>query len=305
MPQLNGDQPPRYYYHSSHRSDPRPDKPHRERRISGKVKATFSVIMIAALLFTLPHLPFLFGTAHATQVTKPVETFDQMSRNINTIIANNSAITFGVSIIDTSDGKQTNFGQTTAMTAASVSKLLTAAYFLHQVESGQQNLSQTLDDGNTASTDINQMLTVSSDPAWSALNDELGNDQLQSYANSLGVYSYQVSDNTMSPPGTADLYAKLYEGKLLNATDTKLVLGYLKQANYRDLVVPAVPNYDTIYHKAGEFSDDVNDATIITNGHKTIILVIYTDGNGNYDWVQRAHLMQQITDHALRYYQLN
>lgn len=191
------------------------------------------------------------------------------------------------------------------MTAASVSKILTAADFLQEVEKGQQTLSETLDDGNTASYDIQQMIVVSDDDSWEELNEQLTYPQMQSYADSIGVNSYQWQNNTLSAYDTANMLTKLWERKLLNATNTNLILGYMKQANYRQYIVPAVPTYDTIYHKIGLDDDDVNDAAIITNGKTTISLVIFTDGNGIYDWTNRATLMQQITKDFLAYYGLN
>ena len=47
-------------------------------------------------------------------------------------------------------------------------------------------------------------------------------------------------------------------------------------------------------HKVGEDDDDVHDAAIITNGQHYVILVIFTDGNGVYDWGARAQLMQTV-----------
>ena len=79
----------------------------------------------------------------------------------------------------------------------------------------------------------------------------------------------------------------------------------MKQANYRQYMVPAIPSYDTIYHKIGLYNDNVNDAAIITGDNQVISLVIFTNGNGTYDWPDRAILMQQITKAFLTYYGLS
>jgi hypothetical protein len=229
----------------------------------------------------------------------------KLNSSINSIIQSNPNITFGISIENLNDNTQLNYGEIGPMTSASVSKVLTATDFLKRVELGEESINEILDDGNTASADINSMITVSDDSAWGALNDEISYSQLQDYGGQLGLSSYDAQTNSLSPSDTAKLFSKLYEGKLLNAAHTKLVLSYMLKANYRLFIIPAVPGSDTVYHKVGELDDDVNDAAIITNGKQTIVLSIYTDGNGTYDWPSRAILMQQITTAALDYYKLN
>jgi beta-lactamase class A len=246
----------------------------------------------------------LEDSANIALATPPIS-LTALNNLIGDIIQDNSGITFGISMINLSDNSQLNYGETEPMEAASVSKILTATDFLNQVELGNESLGETLEDGNSASYDLQQMITVSDDNAWASLNDELGYDQLQDYANQLELDSYDASANNLSASDTATLLSQLYHGKLLDPTDTQLMLSYMKVANYRSFIVPAVPSHDTVYHKVGEVYDNVNDAAIITNGKQSIVLVIYTNGNGTYNWTERATLMQQITRAALRYYHLD
>jgi beta-lactamase class A len=230
----------------------------------------------------------------------------QFNNEINTIIKNNSSVDFGISVKDLSTGSQLNYGDTSSMTSASVSKILTATDFLDQVEQGNESLGETLEDGNTASYDLQQMITVSDDNAWESLNDDLGYSQIQSYANNqLGLSSYDADQNTLSSSDTANLLAQLYQGKLLNQSDTQLLLSYMETANYRTFIIPAVPSSDTVYHKVGEYGNEINDAAIITNGKQTIVLSIYTNSDNSVSNDQIANLMQEITKDSLSYYQLN
>ncbi len=206
-----------------------------------------------------------------------------------------------MSIIDPADGKLAQYGDSGAFDSASVGKLITAADFLHQVEAGQESLSENLG-GNTAQYELQQMIVVSDDDAWTTLNNELGYGQLQTYATQLGLSGYNATSDTIGSSDIALLLEKLYNGQLLNATDTQLFLGYMKQANYRDFIVPAVPSGDTIYHKIGLINDNVHDAAIITHGTQALVLVIFTNGNGVYNWPARATAMQQITKDALAAY---
>jgi beta-lactamase class A len=224
-----------------------------------------------------------------------------MANTINGIITQNSNIDMSVSLIDLSNNQAENYGDSQAFTAASTTKVITAADFLHQVEAGQESLSETIN-GSSAEYEIQQMIVVSDDNAWDALNTELGYPQLQAYADSIGVNSFQSIPNTVTSADMALLLQKLYGGQLLNASDTQLLLSYMKQANYREYIVPAVPSGDTIYHKIGLYEDNVHDEAIITNGSKAFVIVIFTNGNGTYNWPGRAQLMQQITKAALTAY---
>lgn len=241
------------------------------------------------------------------QKPHPAKTISLAAMNsaVNGVISKNSDIDFEVAVTDLNNGSQLSFGQSGPMTAASVSKVMTATDFLSQVELGNESLGETLEDGNTAGYDLQQMIVVSDDTSWDSLNDELGYTQLQSYANNIGLSSYDYETNTLSAQDTATLFSELYQGKLLNHSDTQLLLGYMQQANYRNLIIPAVPSSDTVYHKVGEYDDNVNDAAIITNGKQTIVLVIFTNGNGIYDWSDRATMIQSITTPILEYFNLD
>lgn len=310
------------YYYSSQRTAqsqpppgyPAPKPPRRRRRWLRRVVGLVCVVAIVLIggHFALHRQPApkpkpaqAKTATHVVTVPAVSEpsssTLATMGNQINTILQQNSAIDFSVSITNLNNNQAQHFGDTAAFTAASVTKLITAAYFLNQVEAGQQTLTETIN-GSSAEYELQQMIVVSDDNAWDALNTQLGYAALQSYANNLGLASFQSVPNTVTSDDIASLLQKLYEGSLLNASDTNLLLSWMKQANYRTYIVPAVPSSDTIYHKIGLYEDFVNDAAIITNGQKSIVLVIFTNGNGTYDWTNRATLMQQITTAVLNTY---
>jgi len=233
------------------------------------------------------------------------QSFAAMNDAVNSIIQANPTITFEVAVTDINTGDQVHFGQTGPMTAASVSKILTATDYFKQVELGKRTMQLVLEDGSTASYDMQQMIVVSNDTAWDAFRDNLTYAQLQAYGQALGITNFQSQANTLSAPDTANLLGLLYKGQLLNSSDTALLLSYMKLANYRTYILPAIPSSDTVYHKIGLYEDNVNDATIIANGKQTIALVIFTNGNGTYNWPNRAILMQDIAKPILKYYQLD
>jgi len=221
--------------------------------------------------------------------------------SVNQLIAANPAISFSVSTIDLSGGVSQHFGVSDPMEAASVGKLLTAAVFLEEVEKGHASLSAELG-GETSQAQLRQLIQQSDDNAWELFNDALGHDTLLAYAQNHHLDSYNVSDNTIGTDDVARLLRDLYQGQLLNAAHTKLLLSYMQNTNYEDFITPAVPSYDKIYHKVGLVDDNVNDAAIITSHDQAFVLVIFTDGHGTQDWDSRAALIQKITTQALKTY---
>jgi beta-lactamase class A len=228
----------------------------------------------------------------------PIDTA-ALDSQINTIISQNTDVVFGVSIEDLNTGSVHNYGNGGAMTAASVTKVLTAVAYLKQVELGNRSLNTVMSNGYTAQQNMEQMIVVSDNDAWHILNDNLGYSQLQDYAHSIGLASYSSSSNSISAADTTKLLGDLYGRTLINESNTQLLLSYMERANYRDLIIPAVPEYDTVYHKAGEYLVNLNDAAIITNGDKTIAISIFTKSTGNYNKSRVAGLMQQMTTPAL------
>ncbi len=239
--------------------------------------------------------------AHAAAEAARRSRISSFSSQVNAILQANPAITFSVTAIDMATGAEQHTGSSDSFDAASTGKLLTAAAFFHEVEQGQLSLQQTID-GQTAQTLLQQMITVSDDTAWLELNDTIGHDELAAYARSIGIADYDADSNLLGSSDVALVLQKLWAGALMNASDQKLLLGWMQQANYRDFIVPAVPSADTVYHKAGEDEDNVHDAAIITNGDHTIALVIFSNGNGTYQWESRAALFQQITAAAIKDY---
>ncbi len=243
-----------------------------------------------------------FSSPTATVITSPSATaLATMGTQINSILSQNSDIDMAVSLINPNNNQSENYGDQNPFTAASTTKVITAAYFLNQVEAGSQSLNENVG-GKSAEDEVQQMIVLSDDTAWDNLRDLLGYSNEQSYAQSIGLDSFNSVNNTLSCSDMALIMEKLWEGKLLSPADTDLLLGYLKDANYRQYIVPAVPHEDMIYHKAGFYGDNVDDAAIITSGQKVFVIVIYTNGNGEYDWNSRAQIMQSIVKVALPVY---
>ncbi len=235
---------------------------------------------------------------------KPVDTAT-LDSEINQILNNNKDIEIGVSIKFLNTGQVHNYGSSDPFTAASVTKVLTAVDYYKQVELGNKSLDTIMSNGQTAEHNIEQMIVVSDNDAWHILNENLTYQQLQDYAHSIGLASYSYDGNTIAARDVTKLLADMYQRKLISEANTVQLLSYMERANYRDLVIPAVPETNTVYHKAGEYDGNLHDATIITDTADTIILTIFTHSLGSYSKSHVASIMQQITTPTLATFHLN
>lgn len=261
-----------------------------------------ALVAIGLLVFKLGSQVKTADHAAALAANEHRQTQRQAFANTaNKVINSNPGITFSVAAIDLNTNSQQVFGSTDPMEAASVGKLLTAALFLHETENRQASLGQTIGDGN-AKDELQLLIQQSDDTAWQYFNDFLGHAALQDYAQSLGLASYDVDANSISTTDVAKLLRQLYLGHLLDARDTHLLLSFMTNTNYEDIVTPAVPTGDKIYHKVGLIDDNVNDAAIITSGQKSLVLVVFTDGHGAQNWDQRAGMIQQIAAACIQAY---
>ena len=242
-------------------------------------------------------------TASAKHAPADSPALSQMSSSITSILSQNSTVETSVNLIDLNNGQAEHYGVTSnTFQAGSTAKIIAAVDWLHQVEIGKQTMSETVGP-DTAANDVDQMITVSNDPDWKAIEAKLGYNNLQSYATSLGLSNYESFNNSLPSSDIALILQKLWNGSVLNKADTQLLLGYMKAANYREYIVPAIPSEDTIYHKIGFYETYLNDAAIVTHGNQAFAIVIFTNGTSDaYPWPARATMMQAITKAALQYY---
>ncbi len=263
---------------------------------------TFLVILAAKSL-----LPSMQSKAHgqslsALNLTKKSAPINQalMASQINQVI-NNSNLEVGVSIIDLTNSQRYDYGLgDTEYIAASTTKLLSASLFLHDVEQGQDSLSQPLGD-STAQAEMQKMIVISDDDAWEDFNNLLGHPALLQYARSLGMNSYDPDNNTITSDDLALLLERLYQGKLLNTQHTNLLLGYMAKADYTQYIGAVIPSGVKFYHKIGFLDDRVMDAAIIDNGRHPYVLVIFTkDPSGDsYNQTEGAEVFHDITTATL------
>lgn len=249
------------------------------------------VVVVCLIVASALFLPHVMARPKPTPspVLSPI-----LAKNISSIITHNNQYTIGVALEDLSDGTTQTFGTTSPFVAASTSKVLVACAYYHLVETGQAALTDTLG-AYPAQFQIQEMVNDSSNDSWHLLTTAIGDNQLQAYAQSIGI-DYDIGTNSLTPMAMATLLSKLYKGTLLNHADTTQLLGYMQQTNDEELIPAALPSDVTVYHKYGELDGELHDASIIVKNGHAYAFVIYTqrqDDDTTPD--NRVTLIHQLT----------
>lgn len=234
--------------------------------------------------------------------------YSKLTSQIDSILANNSDIRVGISLVTMPKNFQKNYGDNTPFVAASTTKVLVGCYFLHEVEQGKHSLNDPMGI-NKSGWQLQQMINQSNDDSWSLFNNLLGGNNIQNYAKSIGLNSFVFSSNLISPSDEAVLLQKLYENKLLNPSNTKMLLSYMQNTNDESLIPNALPDDANVYHKYGELLDNdvennknlVHDAAIITYKKRSFVLTIYSSRESSLNLESRQLLIKQITQAVIDY----
>lgn len=247
------------------------------------------------------HLPFVQQTIlHHHVGKKPIDTV-ALSAALAPIIGSDPSVKISVATVDLDNGQAATFGSNDPFVAASTAKLITAACFLHNVEQGVDSLDEQLN-GYSAQFQLQQMINQSDNDSWNALNDDIGLGNLLKYAQTHGVDSYNLDQNSLTAADEARLLAKLYSGQLLNQQHTQLLLGFMQHTNEEEMIPAAVPAGVTVYHKYGLLGGDLHDVGILTYQGHAVALAIYTDADDLSDQKARMATIQAITHTVVQHY---
>lgn len=253
-------------------------------------------ILIAALLAVNTSLSE-GRTLHAIQTAEfhAFKELDQgaLDTSMAAIVRDNPGLNLSISITDLQTDHTSHYGEDAEFMAASIGKLVTATLFLHEVELNTRDLNK-LYGRLPASVQLEKLLVESDNQAWQLFNNDLTHDKLNTYAKDIGLKTYNASDNTVTSSDIALLLSKLASGKLLNNEHTDTLLSYLKRATMRAYLVAGTPNDATIYHKTGYLKDRMHDASIITKGDRSFVLVVFSKTVGDYNFERSATVFQAI-----------
>lgn len=214
--------------------------------------------------------------------------------DLTPILNKYSGIDVSVTLIDINSGAKQNYGSNEPYKAASVTKLITAAMFLNETETGRATLEETIG-GFSAKEQLSALINQSNNASWTLLEDRLGKDNISAYARRVGITSFDFDKNTISSPDTALLLQKLAKGELLNQTNSELMLGWMKNTVNEDLIPTGLPSGASAAHKYGLVGNNVHDAGVITRGDSRYVLVIFTNSQSPLDYENRKALFADIT----------
>jgi beta-lactamase class A len=191
------------------------------------------------------------------------------------------------------DGVVHEYGDNTKFVAASTAKILAASAYYHLVETGKASLTTRMG-SSTAAVQIRQMVQQSNNDSWALILRAVGHQGLTAYAASLGI-SYDRTVNLLTPAETATTLSLLYSGQLLNPENTAQLLSYMKQTNYETLIPAAVPAGIEVFHKYGLLSGNLHDASVLVQGDRAYVFVVYTLGKNGSDMPARTSIIHQLT----------
>lgn len=196
------------------------------------------------------------------------------------------------------------YGDSSAYIAASTTKVITAVYYLRLVEEGKRTIEQKIGDYN-AKWQIEQMINQSNNNSWYLLNDNLGYSNLEEYALSIGLTSFNSIENTITAEDENLLLQKIYSDELISKEHRDLLLSCMQNTNYETLIPAAVPSDVTVYHKYGLLYNNLHDNSIIVHDGGAIYLTVMTDSESTINYVERTKLFHEIVSLVLEYEQIN
>lgn len=248
------------------------------------------------ITFILLTFGLIYGWIFLLPAFETGPSIDDTEESINAIIDSHPNYDIGVGLIDTKSDKAIILGDTKPFTAASTTKVLTAAITMNAVESGKLSLEKEIND-HTVSWHLQQMVNQSNNESWQALNYTFGEKKIEAYAKKIGLSSYKYKGNILSAGDMAKLLSKLYKGQLMNPAHTKQILGYMQHTN-DDSFIPAIAdtNEITVYHKYGWLDNYVHDTAILVKNDTKWALAIYTHPNdGTTDNNESRNIIHSIT----------
>ncbi|BCW67315.1 hypothetical protein NicSoilB4_20780 [Arthrobacter sp. NicSoilB4] len=216
-----------------------------------------------------------------------------LDAEINAVIRANKAYRVGVALIDLGDGQVHEYGVKTKFVAASTAKILAAEAYYHLVETGKASLTTRMG-ASTAGQQIRQMVQQSNNESWALIMAAVGQKGLTDYAASLGI-PYDRTVNGLTPAEMATTLAELYSGRLLNSANTAQLLSYMQNTNYEVMIPAAAPPGIDVFHKYGLLNGNLHDASILVQGERAVVFVVYTQGKDMSDMAARTRVIQQLT----------
>lgn len=208
---------------------------------------------------------------------------------------------FTVAAKDITTGETYEFGNDKTYDAASTMKLLFASYLYNQASEGTIDLDQTITipagQVQHYGTGIIQnspgpyrytyrelaglMMEKSDNTAAYVLAEKLGKEDLQLFAQSLGMSHTSVEKNTTSAKDMLKVVEAIQKGTFASPEMTSELRGILDDSDFEDRLPAKLPDGAKVYHKTGDaFGGGLHDVGFVEYKGHTYAVSIFTDQQG-------------------------
>lgn len=226
------------------------------------------------------------------------EATTNVQQSLEAVVAQYTDLHIGVELSNLTTGQMVGVNAGDIFTAASTTKVLVAAAYLHQVELGTASFDTDIG-GYSASDMLQQMINQSNNYAWEAFINYLGTDNLRQYALDHELASYNPVSNMFSASDDVELLTQLGNGTLLNPSNTERLLGYMTDTNEEGLIPAALPGGTTVAHKYGILEGKLHDGALVTVNGNRYVLAIYTENDGTELYDRQTEAIHALTKVAL------
>jgi len=212
--------------------------------------------------------------------------------------------TFSLAVYDIKHDEYFGYNDTVSQHAASVSKLLTAAYVFDQAEKGKVNLAAPMGDYNIE-TQIKYLINQSSEDSWGLLDGKFPPAAQNEFAKSLGMSATDISfgKNAMSAKDICTLLKKIAKGELLNEPSRSKLYSYMQNTESENFFSPAfILKKTAFYHKTGKYESEAHDAAIVEYKNP-FVLVVFSNNNNSLDPNERGPILQKVASVILEYFE--
>jgi beta-lactamase class A len=141
-------------------------------KIKFLVAAAVASFLLGLYFVNVQHTQAIERKAASEEAAQKAQNRQSFVNRVQEIINQNPRVKLSVSAIDLSDGSSVHVGKSGAMNAASCGKVLTAALFLHNVETGSASLSDKLG-GYSSRYQLQQLIQQSDDNLLNAYHTQI------------------------------------------------------------------------------------------------------------------------------------
>jgi beta-lactamase class A len=196
--------------------------------------------------------------------------------------------TLGVGIKNITTGQEYYLNKDLPFTAASLYKLVVMYGIFYEGRNGKLNVSDP-----TIQSQLDAMISVSSNEAALALADRIGWDRLDDIAKSIGMKNTSMYNPiTTTTEDITNLLNLIVTDRALDSTNSTKMKELLLRQQRNDRIPRLLPDIP-IAHKTGELDDVLHDAGIVYGPKNTYVITLMTKGIRTE--VETKDLMAQLS----------